>query len=75
VTTTTTTTTTTTKPCTQCTNTPSAYMLHAGIKCEWNMGVHYNCDNSKWVSNKFCQKTCFHLGKGYPGDNCCSDRR
>merc|ERR1712039_2407 len=30
------------------------------------------CNKSaRWISDNTCQRTCFFLGRGYKGDNCC----
>lgn len=67
--------------CVVCSNTRSPWMIENGYDCEtWSL-LHLRCDQyanpfiAYWSEeeNKFCQKSCYELGLGYEGDDCCGD--
>ena len=56
-------------------------MQGRGVSCDTWPELKYRCNtnhwhNRYWSKNKFCQNSCYVLGKAhmYPGDNCCFNR-
>merc|ERR1712187_1007826 len=67
-----TTTTTTTGPCTACNDKESSWMKQQGHDCTTSDQIQKKCNkDSGWMTEKWCQQSCFDAGFGYPGDNCC----
>ena len=61
--------------CTECTDTPNAYMVDNDFACDgsWASYAYENLckHNANWAKQKFCQRSCFANGAGYDGDECC----
>merc|ERR1719232_1715026 len=58
--------------CVHCDNVGTNYMIENGKDCTAvNLGNKCIKKNS-WISNKFCQLSCYGLGLGYEGDVCCN---
>lgn len=55
-----------------CSDTPSPYMVSNQKQCAtWAWGLKNKCRNdSEWISNKYCQKSCWENQRGYDGDDC-----
>lgn len=62
-----------------CTNEASPDMILQGQTCEtWGEMPGSRCtaptsvnpDRASWLSNKYCQKTCWEMGSGYASDDC-----
>jgi len=57
--------------CTECSNEATAAMERRGKDCEL-INLQNKCNKKwQWITNNFCQKSCFLEGLGYGGDNCC----
>ena len=59
--------------CHQCSDEREPFMIQNGIACRDFTWGHENRCNSfdEWKWHKLCQQTCFEVGNGYEGDNCC----
>jgi len=59
--------------CTQCTNTPTAWMIRNDKTCEMLKGLmQTKCrGNAGWTTKKYCQKSCFEAERGYHDIICC----
>merc|ERR1711963_825354 len=58
--------------CIHCDNVATNYMIENGKDCTAvNLGNKCIKKNS-WISNKFCQLSCYDFGLGYEGDVCCN---
>ena len=68
--------------CVSCDDKATPWMDEHGLTCQETIlntpfWQKYRCGNSGgfyynyWASAKFCQKSCFDVGVGYDGDNCC----
>ena len=65
--------TSTTPSCTICDDEPSPYMTMTGKTCS-NVHLEEKCGNDRtnnWQENKYCTQTCYNLGIGYDGIECC----
>lgn len=65
--------TSTTPSCTICDDEPSPYMAMTGKSCP-DVYLQEKCGNdptSNWQENKYCTQTCYDLGIGYDGIECC----
>jgi len=69
-------TTPTSAPCIVCDDVETSWMSNNGKDCATSSLIDTKCNkNSNWISNKFCQLSCYNAGNGYDGDVCCSSRR
>jgi len=65
--------------CTQCDNRASGWMTDNNITCANPINLQganmlsSRCNITHWVSNKYCQESCFDAGYGYDGDDCCNN--
>jgi len=65
------------QPCEPCDDTPPNYLVQYGHDCQnypddWTP-LEKGCSGSQWWTNKkYCRFSCFQVGRGYPGDNCCN---
>jgi len=66
----------------KCTNTPEETMVTRGLTCEtfewmWthrcNANASVNKFRNRWITHKFCQKSCWSHGNPYDGDDCSED--
>ena len=59
--------------CTECTDTPTPWMLNNGKTCnDSTSSLESNCNSTPWwTSNSYCQKSCYDTGRGYDGVVCC----
>jgi len=54
--------------CTICTDNPIDWL----DVCEGYIFLETKCNrNENWVANKYCQQSCYNIGLGYLGDECC----
>ena len=61
---------------TSCTDTPTSWMVNNGKSCSEDVNYSNKCKNTaSWVTNKFCQQSCYDNGAGYDGDDCSSGMR
>ena len=64
----------TSKPtsCNSCTDIETIWMIKNNEDCTTSNLRFSRCNKSEhWTKNKHCQHSCFRVGNGYPGDNCC----
>mmetsp|Transcript_32181 Transcript_32181/g.65351 ORF Transcript_32181/g.65351 Transcript_32181/m.65351 type:complete len:422 (-) Transcript_32181:470-1735(-) len=61
--------------CTICTDEPTNWAVANGKECStWTWALENKCAmDLDWVSNSYCQYSCYFHGTPYPGDNCCSN--
>ena len=46
-------------------------MVNNGKTCAENVNYNNKCRHKdRWVTNKYCQQSCFDNGAGYDGDDC-----
>merc|ERR1711933_672977 len=65
--------------CIVCSNNPTRYMTKKAKKdrdplsCEdYGEALEAKCNKHKeWIEEKYCQLSCYLIGKGYEGDVCC----
>jgi len=58
--------------CSICDDRETPYMINNGKDCT-TTDLAKKCTNkSAWVSQKFCQLSCYNAGLGYDGDICCN---
>ncbi len=60
-------------PCTMCTDEPSPYMTMTGKTCP-DVYLQQKCANdptNNWQVHQYCTQTCYDLGIGYDGVECC----
>merc|ERR1711933_72646 len=65
--------------CIACSNNPTRYMKKKAKKdrnplsCEdYGEALEAKCNKHKeWITEKYCQLSCYLIGKGYEGDVCC----
>ena len=61
-----------TTTCIQCDDTPSGKMISQGMTCADISNLDERCAKDKFISNKYCQLSCYNSGNGYDGDVCCN---
>jgi len=60
--------------CTVCDNIATPWMVKNGKECTGDPNrLNRKCNkNRAWISNKYCQLSCYDAGNAYEGDICCS---
>ena len=61
--------------CTECTDIPTPWISTNGLTCASasSGSLITRCSqNDWWVTNNFCEKSCFDLGFGYDWSQCCT---
>jgi hypothetical protein len=54
-----------------CTDTPTSWMVNNGKTCAEDVNYSNNCKHDPgWVTNMYCQQSCFDNGAGYDGFHC-----
>jgi len=58
-----------------CTDEPSHYMIANNKECAtWSWGIKNKCNKiAGWITNKWCQQSCYDGGYGYEDDSCGED--
>ena len=58
--------------CNECTDIPTPWMVANAKTCANSGSIVTKCSqDSWWVTNKYCEQSCFELGNGYAGSRCC----
>merc|ERR1719396_265533 len=60
--------------CHECDDTPTARMIRRGETCATEIDdLDDKCNkHGAWISNNYCELSCFNSGNGYYGSNCCN---